>query len=114
MNTKSNDGKKITIDKFCSLDIFQAKMLYTIQQVIPTTPTTPQSKEEGPSKNKGKATISNELDELQLLKKEMKLFKKQKQLLLIFKDSSSDSSSSSAHSSYDPFGGPCAQDPNEF
>jgi len=70
--------EKFAIDKFCSLNIVQAKMLHTTQQVIPATLTIPQNKEEGTSKNKGKGTSLNELDELQLLKKEIKLLKKQK------------------------------------
>ena len=65
--------------------------------MIPATPSTPQKKQERSSKDKGKATSSNELDELQLLKKEIKLLKKQKQLLLISEAASLDSSSSCQH-----------------
>ena len=82
--------------------------------MILVTPSTPQKKQERFSKDKGKATTSNELDELQLFKKEIKLLKKQKQLLLISKAASSDSSASSVHSDYNPWGGPCAQDPYDI
>jgi len=68
--------EKFAVNKFCSLDVVQAKMLHTTQQIIPVTPSTLQKKQEGSSKEKVKATSSNELDELQLLKKEIKLLKK--------------------------------------
>jgi len=68
--------KKFAVNKFCSLDVVQAKMLHTTQQVIPVLPSTPQKKQEGSSKDKGKSISSNELDELQLLWKEIKLLKK--------------------------------------
>jgi len=106
--------KKYAVNKCCSLDIVQAKMLHTTQQMIPVTPSTPQKKQERSSKDTGKATSSNELDELQLLKKQIKLLKKQKQLLLISKSMSSDSSSSSVDSNYDPWGGPRAKDPYDY
>jgi len=68
--------EKFAVNKFCSLHVVQAKLLYTTQQVIPVTPSTPQKKQEQSSKDKGKATLSNEIDELQLLRKEIKLLKK--------------------------------------
>ena len=105
--------EKFAVNKFCSLDVVQPKILHTPQSMIPATPATPQKKQERSSKDKGKATSSNELDELQLLKKEIKLLKKQKQLLLS-KATSSASPTSSDHSDYDPWGGPCAQDPYDY
>ena len=68
--------EKFVVNKFCSLEVVQAKMLHTTQQMIPVIPSTPQKKQERSSKDKGKATSSNDLDELQLLKKEIKLLKK--------------------------------------
>ena len=88
-------------------------MLHTTQPMIPVTPSTPQKKQEQSSKDKGKATSSNELEELQLLKKEIKLLKKQKQLLFS-KATLSNSPASSDCSDYDPWGGPCAQDPYDY
>jgi len=105
--------EKFAVNKFCSLDIGQAKLLHTTQSIIPAPPATPQKMQERSAKDKGKATSSNELDELQLLKKEIKLLKKQKQLLSS-KATSSASSASSEHSDYDPWGGPCAQDPYDY
>ena len=51
--------------------------------MIPAIPSTPQKKQERSLKDKGKATSSNELDELQLLKKEIKLLKKTKTIVII-------------------------------
>jgi len=75
--------EKFTVNKFCSLDVVQAKLLHTTQSMIPAIPSTPQKKQERSSKDKGKATSSNELDELQSLKKENQITQKTKTIVII-------------------------------
>jgi len=118
-NTRSNGGKSLQLTSFVPWAWFKQKYcilhnqwFQQYHQLLKRSKSGPK-KQELSSKDKSKATSSNELDELQLLKKEIKLLKKQKQLLLS-KSTLSASPASSDHSDYDPWGGPCAQDSYDY